>query len=128
MGPVAGASQTSSCTVRGIKSLMGLGASQSSATENCTQDRPRFAASQPHQNGAAPNSGGNDAEASHGCEGKVPGVGACATGPARYTISGATQVIRPVMHAAWSKKPPLARQNETDFERIIGAREARIYS
>ena len=70
----------------------------------------------------------NGSKALYGYERKVLGAGEFSTGPARYTISGATNVLRSVMRPAWSKKPPLARQNKTYFERIIGAREARTYS
>lgn len=70
----------------------------------------------------------NNSGAPRRCQRKVLGVGEFTAGPARCTLSGATKLIRSVMHPACSKGPPLAWQNKTYFERIIGAREARTYS
>ncbi len=57
----------------------------------------------------------NDSDAHHDREGKVRCTIDFTTGPARYRTSGATKVIRSVMHPACSKKPPLARQSNDVF-------------
>lgn len=61
----------------------------------------------------------NNSEEPHGGEGKLLGVGDFTAGPARYRISGATKVIRSVMHPAWSNRPPLVKQNKRYLERFI---------
>ena len=98
---------------------MGLGYSRSGATEKCAQERSRSGEFQQHQDGAAPDSGGTTQKRLTAAKGTCRALVNSPRGWPPYTISGATKVIRSVMHPAWSKRPPLVKHIKKYLERFI---------